>query len=64
MFVVKITKEENLDKALKILKNKINKTGMIQELRYRQEYTKPSVERRTVVKNAKYRQSKYGDKND
>ena len=62
MFIVKITKDENLDKALKILKNKVNKTGMIQELRYRQEYTKPSVERRTVVKNAKYRQSKYGNK--
>jgi small subunit ribosomal protein S21 len=62
MFIVKITKDENLDKALKILKNKVNKTGMIQELRYRQEYTKPSVERRTVVKNAKYRQNKYGNK--
>lgn len=64
MFIIKITREDNLDKALKILKNKAHKTGMIKELRYRQEYTKPSVERRTVVKNAKYRQNKFGDKND
>ncbi len=64
MFIIKITKEDNLEKALKILKNKVHKTGMIQELRYRQNYTKPSIERRTEVKNAKYRQNKFGDNND
>jgi small subunit ribosomal protein S21 len=64
MFIVKITKEGNLEKALKQLKNKVAKTGMIHELRDRQSYTKPSVERRNVLKNAKYRQNKFGYRND
>lgn len=61
MFHVKVT--DSLDRALKVLKSKINKTGMIQELRSRQEYTKPSVKRRTEVKNAIYKEQKYGFKN-
>ena len=61
MLVVKVSHGENLDRALKQLKNKVQKTGMIQELRDRQSFEKPSVTRRTVVKNAKYRQQKYGD---
>lgn len=61
MFIVKINKEENLDKALKHLKNKVQKTGMLQELRDRQGYTKPSVARRTEIKNAIYRNKKYGN---
>lgn len=60
MFIVKVSKDENLERALKALKSKVQKTGMIQELRQRQEYTKPSVKRREVVKNAKYRDKKYG----
>ena len=61
MFIVKVSKEENLDRALKQFKNKVQKTGMIKELRDRQGYTKPSIARRTEVKNAIYRNKKYGN---
>lgn len=61
MFYVKVT--DSLDRALKILKNKMQKAGIVQECRARQEYVKPSVKRREVVKNAIYREKKYGYKN-
>jgi len=35
--------QKNLEKALKVLKNKFFKTGMTKELRERTEYLKPSV---------------------
>lgn len=60
MFHVKVT--DGLEKALKVLKGKVQKTKMVQELRSRQEYTKPSEKRRAVVKNAIYREDKYGYK--
>jgi len=62
MLFVKVSNGENLDRALKQLKYKVQKTGMIQELRERQSYEKPSVSRRTVVKDAIYREKKYGNK--
>jgi len=61
MFYVKVT--DGLDRALKVLKSKVQKTGMIKELRKREEYTKPSVRRREEVKDAIYREDKYGFKN-
>lgn len=48
----------SVDQALKQYKNKHNKIGVIQELRDRQTYTKPSVKRRAVILKAKYVESK------
>lgn len=61
MFHVKVT--DGLEKALKVLKSKVQKTKMIQEFRGRQEYVKPSEKRRTVVKKAIFREDKYRFKN-
>lgn len=47
---------ENLDKALKKYKRKFEKSRTLQQLRRRQSFTKPSVERRTEVLKAIYRQ--------
>ena len=47
---------ENLDKALKKYKRKFEKSRTLQQLRRRQSFTKPSVERRTEVLKAVYRQ--------
>ena len=44
--------------ALKLYKNKHNKIGIVKELRNRQTFTKPSVERRTEMLKAKYVESK------
>lgn len=47
---------ENLDKALKKYKRKFEKSRTLQQLRRRQSFTKPSIERRTEIQKAVYRQ--------
>ncbi len=47
---------ENIDKALKKYKKKFEKSKVLLQLRARQSYMKPSVERRTQVLKAVYRQ--------
>jgi len=54
MLIVKVKDNNSIDRALKILKNKTVKTGMIKQLRARQEYVKPSVRRRDQLKKAIY----------
>lgn len=53
MFRVEL-KDISIDRALKILKNKVVKTGMLKELRSRQEFVKKSVKRREQIKKAIY----------
>lgn len=47
---------ENIDKALKKYKKKYEKSRILNQLRERQSYTKPSVKRRTEVLKAVYKQ--------
>jgi small subunit ribosomal protein S21 len=47
---------ENIDKALKKYKKKFEKSKVLLQLRARQAYVKPSVQRRTEVLKAVYRQ--------
>ena len=47
---------ENIDKALKKYKKKYEKSRILNQLRDRQSYTKPSIRRRTEVLKAVYRQ--------
>ncbi|HEY1032258.1 MAG TPA: 30S ribosomal protein S21 [Flavipsychrobacter sp.] len=47
---------ENIDKALKKYKKKYEKARILNQLRGRQAFTKPSVKRRTEVLKAVYRQ--------
>lgn len=47
---------ENIDKALKKYKKKFEKSKILLQLRERQSFVKPSVERRTEVLKAVYRQ--------
>ncbi len=56
MIVVPVKEGENIERALKKFKRKFEKTGVIRELRDRQAFTKPSVERRQEIKRAEYRQ--------
>lgn len=43
MIVVPIKENDNIERALKKLKRKFEKTGVVKELRARQKFTKPSV---------------------
>jgi small subunit ribosomal protein S21 len=56
MIIIDATKYGSIEQALKVYKNKINKTKMINQLRERQTYTKPSVVRRKEVLDAIYKQ--------
>ena len=47
---------ENIDKALKKYKKKYEKSRVLNQLRDRQSFTKPSVRRRTQVLKAIYKQ--------
>lgn len=54
MIVVPLKEGENLEKALKKFKRKFEKTGIVKELRNRQAFTKPSVEKRKQRMRAVY----------
>lgn len=50
-----------IEKALKTLKRKWDKTKTLRELRERKEFVKKSVKRRAEINKAKYVQEKYGN---
>lgn len=54
MIIVPVKEGENIDRALKKLKRKFEKIGVVKELRERQKYTKPSVKRRETKLKAIY----------
>ncbi len=60
MLKVKV-KNKNIEKALKVLKNKVRNTKQNQELRERQEYVKPSVIKRSQKLKAIYLQKKQNE---
>ena len=45
MIVVPVKEGENIERALKKFKRKFEKTGVVKELRSRQQFNKPSVVR-------------------
>ena len=45
MIIVPVKDGENIERALKKFKRKFERTGVIKELRSRQQYDKPSVKK-------------------
>ena len=54
MIIVPVKDGENIERALKKFKRKFEKTGVIKELRARQQYIKPSVLKRLKMEHAIY----------
>lgn len=54
MIVVPVKEGENIEKALKKFKRKFEKTGIVKELRRRQQFDKPSVVNRLKKERAVY----------
>ena len=54
MIVVPVKEGENIEKALKKFKRKFEKTGVVKELRARQQFDKPSVLNRLKSARAVY----------
>ena len=54
MIVVPVKEGENIERALKKFKRKYEKTGVVKELRARQQFDKPSVKKRLAMEHAIY----------
>lgn len=62
MIIVPVKEGESIERALKKLKRKFEKTGVIKELRERQKFTKPSVKKRETKLKAIYIQKMHEEK--
>ena len=58
MIIVPVKEGENIEKALKKFKRKFEKTGVVKELRARQQFDKPSVINRLKKERAVYVQKR------
>ena len=56
MLLINLKENDTIDKALKKYNKKFEKTGVVKELRERQQFTKPSVKRRKQLIKARYKQ--------
>ncbi|PLX23830.1 MAG: 30S ribosomal protein S21 [Salinivirgaceae bacterium] len=56
MIIIPVKEGENIDRALKKFKRKFEKTGVVKELRKRQQFNKPSVLKREQKIKAVYKQ--------
>ncbi len=54
MIIVPVKDGENIERALKKFKRKFEKTGVVKELRSRQQFNKPSVLKRLKMEHAVY----------
>ena len=54
MIIVPVKDGENIERALKKFKRKFEKTGVVKELRSRQQFDKPSVKKRLKIERAVY----------
>lgn len=57
MLIIDAREAESIDKALKNYKKKFEKAGIVKELRRRQSFSKPSIDRRQEITKARYKQS-------
>jgi small subunit ribosomal protein S21 len=64
MIIVPVKEGESIDRALKKLKRKFEKTGVVKELRERQKFTKPSVKKRDAVQRAIFIQKLQSEEQD
>lgn len=54
MLIIPVKDGENIDRALKRYKRKFDRTGTMRQLRARQQFTKPSVQKRAKMQKAQY----------
>ena len=54
MIIVPVKDGENIERALKKFKRKFERTGIVKELRSRQQFDKPSVKKRLKMERAIY----------
>ena len=57
MLIIELKENESIDKALRRYKRKFKETRLMEEMRERREFTKPSIKRRKEVIKARFKQS-------
>ncbi len=60
MLIIEVKDSESIDRVLKQYKRKVDRAGILKELRDRKHYTKPSIKKRYNLLKAEYRQRTYG----
>lgn len=60
MLIIEVNEKQPLERALKVLKRKWDKTKTLRELRDRKNFKPKSEKRRDEIKKASYIQKKYG----
>ena len=63
MIIINVKEGETIDRALKRYKQKHRRIGMMNQLRSRKHFTKPSVERRSELLKARYKLKKFSTQN-
>jgi small subunit ribosomal protein S21 len=63
MIIIKVKEGESIDRALRRYKKKFEKTGILKEVRARMYFTKPSVDKREMMKKARRREEHYANDN-
>tara|TARA_R110002020_G_scaffold17760_1_gene61949 strand:+ start:103 stop:300 length:198 start_codon:yes stop_codon:yes gene_type:complete len=64
MLKIKVKKGQNIDRALKLFKRKFKNSGVLKELREKQQYTKKSRKKRLQKDKAIYKQKYLNNLND
>ena len=63
MIIIRVKEGESIDRALRRYKKKFERTGILKNVRKRMYYSKPSVERKEMMKKARNRQAYYAKEN-
>lgn len=63
MIIIDVTKEKNIESALRLYKKKVQKVKQVQQLRERQQFEKPSVVKRKGKLKAIYINKKFRPEN-
>ena len=63
MLIVEVNEKQTIEKALKVLKKKWDKTKALKELRERKEFIPKSDRKRSAKSRAAYIQKKYRSEN-
>jgi len=61
MLIIEVKDNETIDRALKRYKRKYRDAKVLDQIRKRQHFTKPSVKRRNEILKAVYKQQKNQD---
>jgi small subunit ribosomal protein S21 len=64
MLIIKVNKDEGIERALKRFKRKFIITGTINEIKEREQFVKKSAKRRSEIKKAIYLRKKFGNQEE